>query len=70
MSQTYLLPKARNTVTQQTIKAQDLTGFRFTSSQSVMAAKMAQQLAEKMTVRTGELWQGFVESYVPTQRKS
>lgn len=67
MSQ-YLLPKARNTVTGQTVKTQDLTGARFTQSQRALAEDMADQLAAKMTARTGDDWQGFVELYTPTHR--
>jgi hypothetical protein len=66
----YLLPMARNTVTGQTLKTQDLTGARFTLSQRVLAEDMARQLAHKMTARTGEQWQGFVQTYTPTVRNS
>jgi hypothetical protein len=66
----YLLPMARNTVTGQTVKTQDLTGARFELSQRAMAEDMARQLAEKMTNRTREPWQGFVQTYTPSQRKS
>jgi hypothetical protein len=66
----YLLPMARNTVTGQTVKTQDLTGARFELSQRALAEDMARQLAEKMTNRTREPWQGFVQTYTPSQRKS
>jgi nitrate/TMAO reductase-like tetraheme cytochrome c subunit len=66
----YLLPMARNTVTGQTVKTQDLTGARFELSQRALAEDMARQLAEKMTARTSEQWQGFVQTYTPSQRKS
>lgn len=69
MSQQYLLPKARNTATGQTVKTQDLTGNRFTMSQRTLAEDMARQLADKMTARTGDLWQGFVQAYTPTYRR-
>jgi hypothetical protein len=65
----YLLPMARNTVTGQTVKTQDLTGARFTLGQRTLAEDMARQLAEKMTARTAEQWQGFVQTYTPSQRK-
>jgi hypothetical protein len=64
----YLLAKARNTVTGQTVKNQDLTGARFTLKQRVLAEDSATQLAVKMTARTGDVWQGFVEVYTPTVR--
>ena len=66
----YLLPMARNTVTGQTVKTQDLTGSRFTHSQRTLAEDMARQLAVKMTARTNQVWQGFVQTYTPSSRKS
>ena len=68
MSEQYLLPMARNTVTGQTVKNQDLTGTRFTQRQRMLAEDMATQLAQRMTARTGDTWQGFVKLYTPTQR--
>jgi hypothetical protein len=68
MTAKFLLPKARNTVTGQTVKNQDLTGGRFTLQQRVLAEDSARQLADKMTARTGDTWQGFVEAYTPTER--
>jgi hypothetical protein len=65
---TYLLPQARNTVTGQTIKTQDLTGTRFALSQRKLAQSMADQTAAKMSARTGDLWQGIVVEYQPTVR--
>lgn len=64
----YLIVKARNTVTGQTVKNQDLTGARFTLKQRVLAEDSARQLALKMSSRTGDAWVGFVESYTPTER--
>lgn len=61
--------KARNTVTGQTVKNQDLTGARLELRQRSLAEDQADQLAAKMTRRTGEPWTGFVEVYVPTERK-
>ena len=65
---TYLLPQARNTVTGQTVKTQDLTGTRFALSQRKLAQSMADQTAAKMSARTGDLWQGIVVEYQPTVR--
>lgn len=59
---------ARNTVTNVTVKTQDLTGSRFSVAQRALAEDMAQQLAKKMSARTGDLWQGFVVEYTPTHR--
>jgi hypothetical protein len=64
MSETvYLITKARNIITGQTVKQQDLTGTRFTLAQRRLAEDMAQQYAAKMTYQTGETWVGFVEPY-------
>ena len=41
MSEQYLLPMARNSVTGQTIKSQDLTGNVFTQKQRVLAEQVA-----------------------------
>ncbi len=68
MNQQYLLPMARNMITGQTVKNQDLTGDRFTQRQRVLAEDMATQLAQRMTARTGETWQGFVQLYTPSVR--
>ena len=70
MSQQYLMVKARNLVTGQTVKNQDLTGGRLELRQRTIAEELAEQLAEKMANRTGEAWQGFVEVYTPTFRRS
>ena len=69
MSQQYLLPMARNVVTGQTVKTQDLTGERFTRHQQVLAEAAADQFAERMTARTGDAWVGFVQLYTPTHRR-
>jgi hypothetical protein len=68
MSEQYLLPMARNTVTGQTVKNQDLTGTKFTQRQRVLAEDIAGQLAARMTARTGDKWLGFVRLYTPTVR--
>jgi hypothetical protein len=69
MNEQYLLPMARSTVTGQTVKSQDLTGARFTQQQRVLAEEVADQLAVRMTARTGESWLGFVQLYTPTVRR-
>ena len=68
MEQQFLLVKARNTRTGQTVKNQDLTGARFNLGQRTLAEDSAQQLADKMTARTGDAWVGFCEAYTPTTR--
>jgi hypothetical protein len=69
MEQQYLISKARNTVTGQTVKNQDLTGHRFTMAQRTMCQEVADQLAAKMTAKTGDSWAGFCEAYTPTTRR-
>jgi len=68
MTQQYLMVKARNLVTGQTVKNQDLTGARLELRQRTIAEDQAAQLAVKMSARTGQEWQGFVEVYTPTSR--
>ena len=60
---TYLLPKARNSVTGETVKTQDLTGARYTLKQRSFAEQATEQLAQKMTVRTETLWTPIVVEY-------
>jgi len=69
MSEQYLLPMARNSITGQTVKNQDLTGNVFTQKQRVLAEQVADQLAHRMTARTGDAWLGFVRLYTPTERR-
>lgn len=69
MNEQYLLPMARSTVTGRTVKSQDLTGARFTQKQRALAKEVADQLAVRMTARTGESWLGFVQLYTPTVRQ-
>jgi hypothetical protein len=59
----YLLPKARNILTGQTVYTKDLTGGKIAIHQRKIADLLAQQLADKMSVRTGDQWQGFVAEY-------
>jgi hypothetical protein len=59
---------ARNTVTGQSVKNQDLTGTRYALNQRGMAQQIADQLAARMTARTTETWQGYLVEYTPTQR--
>ena len=69
MTQQYLMVKARNMITGQTVKNQDLTGARLELRQRALAEELAGQLADKMTRNTGESWTGFVEEYVPFVRR-
>ena len=64
----YLMPMARNTLTGQTVKSQDLTGSRYSSQQRLLAEDAARQLADRMTARTGATWVGFCQEYTPTSR--
>jgi hypothetical protein len=61
----YLVTKARNIVTGQTVKNQDLSGARLELRQRALAETLAAQLADKMTRSTGQEWRGFVEVYTP-----
>ena len=63
MAQQYLMPKARNQLTGATVMEKGLTGARLELRQRALAQAQAAALAEKMTRRTGEPWQGFVDVY-------
>jgi len=64
----YLMVKARNIITGQTVKNQDLTGARLELRQRALAEELAGQLADKMSRNTGQTWTGFVEEYTPSVR--
>ena len=65
----YLLPKARNLTTGQTVKQQDLTGHRFTLQQRNLAQTVAEKFADDLTARTQQPWVGFIEEYTPSVRR-
>jgi hypothetical protein len=69
MKQQFLLSKARNLLTGQTVKIQDLTGMKYSLAQRALCQEKADQLAASLSARTGETWVGYCESYVPTARK-
>jgi hypothetical protein len=66
----YLLPKAKNLTTGQTVKEQDLTGVRYELNQRFLAEKAAERLAEGLSTRTKQPWVGFVEVYEPSVRRT
>jgi uncharacterized protein YhbP (UPF0306 family) len=51
MSEIYLQPKIRNTVTGQTQKIQDLRGVRYTKAQRALAEEVAVSKAAEFTLR-------------------
>lgn len=62
MSAQYIMPMARNTVTNTVVKRLDL-GSRITPQQHNQAVWLADQLAQDMTARTGQQWVSFVRPY-------
>ena len=66
----YLIAKARNIITGQTVMDQDLTGVRLELRQRALAEDQADQLAAKMTRSTGAAWRGFVEVYTATAKNN
>jgi hypothetical protein len=69
MEHNFLLAKARNTVTGQTVKNQELTGAKFNLAHRAECQQTADFLAAKMTARTGDNWIGYCEPYTPSQRR-
>lgn len=61
----FLLPMARNMVTGETVKTQDLGGNHFTRIQESLAKMVADKLASDMTARTGQEWRAFLREYNP-----
>ena len=62
--QTFLIPKARNIQTGQTIMVRDLAGRHYTAAQRKQVQALADLYAQKMS-RTGDEWQGYVDTYTP-----
>lgn len=60
----YIVPKARNLTTGQTVKQQDLAGRRFQPHERQECQLIADSLAEQMTFRTGDQWQGYCQPYI------
>ena len=63
MDQTYLMPMAKNLITKQTVKSQDLSGYRFRQDQRSEALLVADQLAAQLSERTGDNWQPLLRPY-------
>jgi|688.fasta_scaffold1671716_1 hypothetical protein len=63
MTQQYLMPKARNTLTGQTVMEMNLRGQRLELRQRTLAESQARDLAEKMQRKTNDPWRGFVDVY-------
>ena len=66
----YLMPKARNLRTGQTVKQQDLAGRRFMPHESKLAQQEAEDLARSMSRRSQDTWRGFVDAYTATPVKN
>ena len=66
----YLMPKARNLRTGQTVKQQDLAGRRYMPHQSKLAQQEADDLAQSMSNRSRDIWRGFVDVYTATPVKN
>ena len=64
MAQQYLMPKARNTLTGQTVMEMNLRGQRLELRQRTLAESQARDLAERMTRKTADPWRGFVDVYI------
>jgi len=66
----YLMPKARNLRTGQTVKQQDLAGRRYMPHESKIAQQTADDLALAMNKRGQDIWRGFVDVYTATPVKN
>ena len=65
MAQTYLIAKATNQITKQTVMHKDLSGAKFTLQQKALAEDFARQYAQKLSSRTEQPWTGYVVEYTP-----
>ena len=59
----YIIPKARDLTTGQTVVEHDLAGIRFQPHQQQECQRLADRLAEKLELKTGRSWRGYCESY-------
>ena len=66
----YLMPKARNLRTGQTVKQQDLAGRRYMPHESKLAQQEAENLALSMNKRSQDTWRGFIDVYTATPVKN
>jgi hypothetical protein len=66
----YLMPKARNLRTGQTVKQQDLAGRRYMPHESKIAQQTADDLALAINKRGQDIWRGFVDVYTATPVKN
>lgn len=66
----YLMPKARNLRTGQTVKQQDLAGRRYMPHESKLAEQTAEDLARSMSRRSQDTWRGFVDVYTASPVKN
>ena len=65
MGPKYLIAKATNSITRETVMMRDLNGARFTESQRKLAQDFADKYADKLTTRTGVKWTGSLHEYKP-----
>jgi hypothetical protein len=66
----YLMPKARNLRTGQTVKQQDLTGRRYMPHEDQLAQQAADDLALSMSRKSRDTWRGFVDAYTASSVKN
>lgn len=59
----YIIAKARCLETGQTVKSQDLSGRRFQLHEQQECQLVADRLADQMSYRTGNTWQGYCQRY-------
>ena len=69
MSQKYLIAKARNTITGETVMHRNLGTARFRLDQRRLAEDFARQYALKLTDRFRQPWTPFVEEYTPGRNR-
>ncbi len=61
MKTVYLIPKARNSVTKESVAHMELSGQRFALHERVLVQQLADRLAAQLTARTTQLWTGYVD---------
>lgn len=69
MKTVYLIPKARNDLTKETVAHMELSGRRFALHERALVQQLADGLAQKLAAKTKDPWTGYVD-LVNTHRRS
>lgn len=61
MKTVYLIPKARNNITKETVAHMELSGRRFALHERALVQQLADRLADNLAAKTRDPWTGYVD---------